>query len=458
MPEKLDDCVNSDKWKGKMNKKTHKPYTKSEKHAICKSKETKSQIVEVDGVYFKVDLGEKICSSSVEKLNFREGGEQEGGYSVQSTDIRFLPVQATLLDSLELTDEEVQAVTSVTPTDKGTFWVMAGMEGQNALYMWEKVKVAKSFFENRFKGFKGQFYYPGHENARNVSARSARIVKSELRKVGKNNKLAMFHEIKPKNAQVSSDIQEGYLSDVSIDAEEPVMAEDNDKLIVDAVPYGVAFVAALPKQKGCPTCKVMHDPAKSCIESPTGTSEVSGQINEKKEVVELTDKVKKVEAKTEKEPSGAKASGSGVPDEKYDAVQSELTTIRKQLEEQKFGNMCQALADRAKVESAVVMSIVSGETEPQDRMNSLEAVIKAHEDEKKNIMKSKVVEDKKLASTGSGEKATGDGEYDPSMFESTLAELEGQAIEATVEVESEEEEEEEQEDKTKTVKTKGVDV
>lgn len=455
MPEKLDDCVNSDKWKGKTNKKTHKPYTKSERHAICKSKETKSQIVEVDGIYFKVELGEKICASSVEELR-----KDDPLQSIET--MQFLPVQSTLLDSYELSSEEVEEVQAVTATKKGTFWVMAGMEGQKARYLWEVKTVDASFFKKRFKAFKGKFYYLGHENAMNVSARVAKIVKSELRKIGKSKKLAMFHEIKPKNAQVASDIEEKYLSDVSIDAVFPVMAEDNEKLIVDAAPFGVAFVAALPKMKGCPTCKVMHDPAESCItsECPSGTSEVSGQINEKTEVVKLADNKKdkeKVE-ETIEEPSGAKASGSGMPDEKYDAVQSELTAIRKQLEEQTFGNACQALADRAKVESAVVMSIVSGETSPQDRMNSLEAVIKAHEDEKKNIMKSKVVEDKKLASTGSGEKATGDGEYDPSTFESTLAELEGQAIEATVEVESEEEEEEEQEDKTKTVtKTEGVD-
>jgi hypothetical protein len=457
MPKKLDDCVNSDKWKGKMNKKTHKPYTKNEKIAICKSSTTKSEVVEVEGCWYQVKLEEPICSSLVQKLNFPTEGGVGSGDSVQSNSIHLLPVEATVMEALELTDGETEIFQSITPTDKGTFWVMAGMEGQKAEYQWETRKVEASFFKKRFKEFKGKFYYLGHRRRGEVEARVAKIVKSELRKVGKAQKIALFHEIKPKNPMVASDIEQGYLSDVSIDAFQPVLSEDK-KSIIDGLPYGVAFVAALPKMKGCPVCKVVHDPAESCItsECPSGTTEVSGQINEKTEVVKLADNKEEKEKveKTVEEPSGAKASGSGVPDDKYDAVQSELTTIRKQLEEQKFGNACQALAVRAKVESSVVMSIVSGEKTPQDRMNSLEAVIKAHEDEKKNIMKSKVVEDKKLASTGSGEKATGDGEYDPSMFESTLAELEGQVIEAEVEVESEEEEEGEPEDKTKKTDTK----
>lgn len=35
MPAAVERCVNSDKWKGKINPRTHKPYTESEKWAIC---------------------------------------------------------------------------------------------------------------------------------------------------------------------------------------------------------------------------------------------------------------------------------------------------------------------------------------------------------------------------------------------------------------------------------------
>jgi hypothetical protein len=444
--KKIKECADSDKWKGRTNKRTGKSYTKQERFAICTTQVTGSDIVEVeDNLYYVSCLHDGFDSESTCVLVSDEEAVDEDGViasitqssELDATELRHVrdgimrlksasstnkqrvvsgPVD---LESLGLTEDEIETIqsASVKPNDKGNFIFLSGMEGQRGFnnMTGQVARYSAEFFEKNHKSFKGTFYYPEHYNAFDVTKRMCRVVRSWIEKKGKKNKVLMFHEVSPRTDEVRSDIENGYLSDISIDVIGASMSEENENLIVDGEPYGTAFVSGPKKMKGCPTCKVVH-PIGSC-ESPSGTPDVP-RHEEQTEVKELT---------KDKEKGTPPAQEPGVSSAEFKELKEQNVELTSSVEELKFGQQCTDFASTLKVEKDVVMTIVSSTTTPDDRMAAFQSLVEKIEADKKEIVESKVVEDEKKVGE-EGDEDEGEKQMSSSEFDKKFAEMSGSPI------------------------------
>jgi hypothetical protein len=441
---KIKECVDSGKWKGKVNKRTNKAYTKQERFAICTTQVTGSDIVEIeDKLYYVSCLHDGFASEDskcvvVSDTDLQCDDEELLESIIQSSELSqpeanhirdgVMRLKSAVvadgervisdpidLQSFGLSEEEIETIqsASVKANERGNFIFLAGMEGQKGYnnMTGDVATYSAEFFEKNHKAFKGSFYYPEHFNAFNVTARMARVVKSWIEKKGKKNKVLMFHEVSPRNDDVRSDIEGGYLSDVSIDVLSAIMSEENDKLIVDGEPHGTAFVSGPRKRKGCPTCKVIN-PVGSCDESPSGTPDVP-RHEENTEVKDLSEKDEKDTPPADK----------GVSSSEIEEIKKQNAELTSSVERLEFGNQCADFASALDVGKDVVMTIVSSTTAPEDRMAAFQSLVETVQNKMKEIVESKVVEGEKT--TGGEEDDEESNEFSSSDFASLSAELEG---------------------------------
>lgn len=501
--KKVEKCVSSPDWKGKVNNRTGNAYTKQEIIAICKSRVLNKSVVEVDGELWLVTKKKKKSASScicdvalasediddpdgvfditeamtskkltyetrrnlpdsafclVKKVKGKSGKMlkvrkfpahdkthvQNGLAQLPKADLSaedrktirnclvkrakkynikvsaggeefpidghhvysFSPTQDIeefLKSSGELSLEESQLLSSainVEPDDDGLYTVFAGMEGQSGFNFWgERFIYAAEFFESNFKLFEGSFYYPSHHNALNVEKRYAIVEKSFIVKLGEKEIVAMFHKIRPRDEIIAKQIENRFLSDVSIDVFSVGFSPDDDHLIVDGKPYGTAFVAGLPEMKGCPVCRTVHTVGSSCLTSV-------GCLDPNKEEQEVENLAKEGEEASpsgkEDEQTKAVGSESKASDGELKALTSEMQQLRAEMNEQKFGNAVQEIATSMKVEKEVVMAALTAST-PEERLEKFNLIIKAADDRLKDAVKSKVIVDDKLAGEGTGD-------------------------------------------------------
>jgi len=428
IPKEVDDCVNSDKWSGKTNSKTGKPYTESEKYAICTAQMSKSSIVKVEDKYYfvssaelvealesavdgtEIDIAplnydEKVCecvvleavvdegidfdSDVVESLTFRKDNDKITVHLSES--VTSEPINSQTMRALGLTESELAEVQSVKPSKDGNFIVFAGMEGQLGLSRHPitgkttQRRYSSQFFESRAKGFVGTSYYPTHAKKFDINAQLAKVVKSFTKKVGDKKKVVMLHEIKPRNEAVRSDIQEGYYRLTSIDVLKPVYSADDKNHIIDGIPWGTAFEAVLPSMLGCPQCGVISTSSEDEIESSIDTSSSGVSEQNIQESEPEMSKEKQVDAPPTKEEDV-----ESVSMEKYRALESRMVAIE-------FGASVQSLVGEIGLESVnadCIMSIVSNQTEPSEKLEAVKSLVAAYDEKIKAIVASKVIEDK----------------------------------------------------------------
>ena len=499
--KQIDDCVSSDKWAGKINSRTGKPYTKSEKVAICKSRALKSSIVELNGKWYNVSeaqgsldidiideiitdcdgicdtVGEAVkltyekrqaLSDSDFCLVYTERGKSgkmlkrrrfpahdaahvRNGLSrlpqanltpAQRSKVRSCLVsrakkygvkvaQSELESSYARIPERPEGLEAFVGNGDGTYTILAGMEGQNIgnPYTGEVFTISREFFESQHKQFEGRFYYPNHESKRDVDKRVAIILTSELKELTMGNgskRLGMLHTIKPRNQNVAADIENGFYDDVSIDIIGFKTSQDDDLLIVDGEPLGVAFVAGLKWMKGCPECNTVHPIAESCIthQSPDGTPSVPRHENPK-EGQSLTKKTDEIDDGT---TSGEDNPGGVSQDEKDASAQTSkrMAELEAEVLNLKFGSEVEALAQRAGVEAEALMKIVDSTKSQAQRLESVQALVEKFENDKKELMKEKVVEDEAQAE-GDGDAVDDDPDHmTKKQYDALSAELNGQ--------------------------------
>ncbi len=534
--KKIDKCVNSTKWDSKVNNRTNKPYTKSEKIAICKSKVLNQSLVKVGKEWWLVEKKKKATSSALcqsvdvikvtsemvasveddedgifdmemesrkltydqrkalpdsafclvhmkkgksnkmikirrfpahDKSHVKNGLDrlpQAELKTAERTTVRnclvkrakkfnikvgssnmpidnhiysFSPIQSMCevdVESWGLSEEEKKLISSsvsIEPDGDGLYTVFAAMEGQKGFNMWgEEFTYAGEFFENNFKGFERTFYYPGHINKMNVEMRQAIVVKSFIKEIGEKKIVCMFHKIKPKNEAIEKEIQDGFLSDDSIDIFHAIFSQDDPKLIVDGTPYGTAFVAGLPSMKGCPVCKTVHTVGSSCIlgcESPTDTPEVSGQkINDQEVENSMTD-----EKGEEGQPSGKEATGSPdvsggsvVSKADFEELQKKQDEMESKMLEMEHGVTAEIIASSAGVEKDIVRSSIDSSKTPSERLAAVKAIAAGYDKKLKDAVVAKVTEDPKLAGAGGGGIGE-EGEDGVGSFEQWESEMNG---------------------------------